>query len=182
MAACDPPLRSPFKEALAPHCWEYCQQAAYSCLLSLGTASASGNCSTEVRTPWWSCPCPMTYQCKIAEVVLCLPPGQLWRSFWSQSSQVVGQGCCWIWITTQFFLLSIPAAFPLFHKYWFLSTLLIKHPAGFAASSPESASLRAELRCPTSQFCLPTTAFLHRVSNEHRDRKHSDAGKYECEN
>lgn len=59
------------------------------------------------------------------EVVLLPTSGQLWRSFWSQSSQVVGQGCCWIWITTQFFLLSIPAVFPLFYKYWFLQALCL---------------------------------------------------------
>lgn len=115
------------------------------------------------------------------EVVLLPTSGQLWRSFWSQSSQVVGQGCCWILITTVFPSIH-SCCFPSFLQILVsTSTLLINHPAGYASS--QSLHLREpRLRCPISQFCLPTKAFLHRVSNEHRFRKHFDAGKYECEN
>ena len=162
-------------------CWEYCQQAAYSCLLSLGTASASGNCSTEVAplggvahiqwptsARWRSC--PFAYLRTTLKVIL-IP-------------ELSG---CWPRLLLD---LDYNTVFPSIHSCCFpsflqilvsTSTLLINHPAGYASS--QSLHLREpRLRCPTSQFCLPTKAFLHRVSNEHRFRKHFDAGKYECEN
>ena len=109
----DPPSR----RHLPLICWEYCKQAACSHLLSSGTASAPGNCSTEVT-----------------------PVGDVARIQWPTSAR--WQSCpfahlkttlkviptrldCWIWMTTQFFLLSIPAAFPLFYKYWFLQAFCL---------------------------------------------------------